>query len=99
MRIWTTQSDVVVSIDSSEHKLPAGSTVTLSPGESITLPQYCYHTFWAEEGRTLIGEVSMVNDDDQDNRFHQTLPRFPPIEEDEPPMHLLVNDYPKYYSH
>ena len=41
----------------------------------------------------------MVNDDDQDNRFHQTLPRFPPIEEDEPPLYLLVNDYPKYYPY
>jgi D-lyxose ketol-isomerase len=93
------KSEVTVSIDSTQHKLPAGSIVKLSPGESITLPQYCYHQFWADGGRTLIGEVSMVNDDDQDNRFHQPLPRFPPIEEDEPPLYLLVNDYPKYYSY
>jgi len=93
------QSDVTVSIDSVQHVLPAGSIVALSPGESITLPQYCYHEFWADEGRTLVGEVSMVNDDDQDNRFHQTLPRFPPIEEDEPLLHLLVNDYQKYYRY
>jgi len=93
------KSAVVVSIDSTQHTLPAGSLVKLSPGESITLPQYCYHQFWADESRTLVGEVSMVNDDDQDNRFHQTLPRFPPIEEDEPPLYLLVNDYPKYYSY
>jgi D-lyxose ketol-isomerase len=93
------QSEVVVSIDSTQHKLPAGSIVKLNPGESISLPQYCYHQFWADEGRTLIGEVSMVNDDNQDNRFHQPLPRFPPIEEDEAPLYLLVNDYPKYYSY
>ena len=93
------KSEVVVSIDSTQHKLPAGSIIHLNPGESISLPQYCYHQFWADEGRTLVGEVSMVNDDDQDNRFHQTLPRFPPIEEDEPPLYLLVNDYPKYYSY
>jgi D-lyxose ketol-isomerase len=91
--------DLVISIDSVQHTLPAGSIVKLSPGESISLPQYCYHQFWADEGRTLVGEVSMVNDDDLDNRFHQTLPRFPPIEEDEPPTYLLVNDYPKYYRH
>jgi D-lyxose ketol-isomerase len=90
---------VAISIDSAQRTLPAGSIVKLSPGESISLPQYCYHQFWADEGRTLVGEVSMVNDDDQDNRFHQTLPRFPPIEEDEPPMYLLVNDYPKYYPY
>jgi D-lyxose ketol-isomerase len=94
-----TQSEVVVSIDSTQNTLPAGSILKLNPGESITLPQYCYHQFWADEGRTLVGEVSMVNDDDQDNRFHQTLPRFPPIEEDELPLYLLVNDYPQYYRH
>ncbi len=93
------QSEVMVSIDGVQHVLPAGSIVTLSPGESITLPQHCYHEFWADEDRTLVGEVSMVNDDDQDNRFHRTLPRFPPIEEDEPPLHLLVNDYQKYYRY
>lgn len=93
------KSAVVVSIDSTQHQLAAGSIVKLCPGESITLPQNCYHEFWADEGRTLVGEVSMVNDDDKDNRFHQTLSRFPPIEEDEPPLYLLVNDYPRYYSY
>jgi D-lyxose ketol-isomerase len=93
------RGEVLVSIDSTQHTFPAGSTVELKPGESITLPQYCYHQFWAGEGRTLVGEVSMVNDDDLDNRFYQTLPRFPPIEEDEPPLYLLVNDYPKYYRY
>ncbi len=93
------KSDVVVSTDGVQHTYPAGCTVILTPGESITLPQYCYHTFWAEEGRTLVGEVSMVNDDDKDNRFRDPLPRFPPIEEDELPLHLLVNDYPEYYPY
>jgi len=93
------QGEVLVSVDGVERKLPAGSVVTLSPGESISLPQYCYHQFWAGEGRALVGEVSMVNDDNQDNRFLQPLPRFPPIEEDESPWHLLVNDYPKYYTY
>jgi D-lyxose ketol-isomerase len=91
--------EVLVSIDGVERKIPAGGVVTLSPGESISLPQYCYHQFWAGEGRALVGEVSMVNDDNQDNRFLQPLPRFPPIEEDESPWHLLVNDYPNYYSY
>ena len=93
------QGEVLVSVDGVERKLPAGTVVTLSPGESISLPQYCYHQFWAGEGRALVGEVSMVNDDNQDNRFLQPLPRFPPIEEDESPWHLLVNDYPKYYTY
>jgi D-lyxose ketol-isomerase len=43
----------------------------------------------------LIGEVSMCNDDNTDNRFLNPLGRFPTIEEDEPPYRLLCNEYPK----
>ena len=41
----------------------------------------------------LLGEVSVVNDDINDNRFHEAVGRFPEIEEDEPPHRLLVGDY------
>jgi D-lyxose ketol-isomerase len=44
----------------------------------------------------LIGEVSMVNDDANDNRFYDKIGRFPDITEDEKPVHLLVTDYSKY---
>jgi D-lyxose ketol-isomerase len=67
--------------------------VELSPGESITLPAYLYHRFWAEDGVCLVGEVSKVNDDNKDNRFLDELGRFPTIEEDEAPYRLLVSDY------
>ena len=55
-----------------------------------------YHAFWAERGHgsVLIGEVSMVNDDNTDIRFYETQGRFPTIEEDEPPLYLLCNEYP-----
>jgi len=39
------------------------------------------------------GEVSTVNDDERDNRFFESIGRFPRIEEDEPATHLLVSDY------
>jgi D-lyxose ketol-isomerase len=91
------QSMVKVSLDSVENHLPAGSIVKLEPGESISLPPYLYHQFWAEGGKTLVGEVSLVNDDEKDNRFLEPLPRFPVIEEDEPPLYLLVSDYSRYY--
>jgi D-lyxose ketol-isomerase len=91
-------SEVHVQVDSIWRWLPPGGIVSLAPGESISLPQYCYHSFWAEDGRVLAGEVSMVNDDDKDNRFHQTVPRYPLVEEDEPLLHLLCTDYPKYYQ-
>ena len=89
---------VQVAVDSQWRQLPPGGVVSLSPGESISLPPYCYHSFWAEGERVLAGEVSMVNDDDKDNRFYQTLPRYPAIQEDEPPLHLLCTDYPRYYA-
>lgn len=90
-------TDVVISIDSVRHTVKAGGSVVLRPGESITLPPYCYHAFWGEGSRVLAGEVSMVNDDARDNRFNPPIGRFPQIEEDEPPLYLLVNDYPRYY--
>lgn len=77
--------------------LEAGDTVVLNPGESITLPPYCYHKFWGLEKRALVGEVSVVNDDKSDNRFRGPVGRFPEIEEDEIPLHLLVTDYDRYY--
>ncbi len=43
----------------------------------------------------LVGEVSQVNDDTADNRFHEPCSRFNSIEEDEPAKYLLGNEYPK----
>jgi len=41
----------------------------------------------------LIGEVSSVNDVATYNIFEPPLGRFADIEDDEPPLHLLVSDY------
>jgi len=90
-------TDVMISTDGVRRTVKAGDCVVLSPGESITLPAYCYHKFWGAEGKVLVGEVSAVNDDDTDNRFLEPLPRFSTIEEDEPPLYLLCTDYPNYY--
>lgn len=91
-------SPVTVSTDGVVRTLPAGGVVSLSPGESITLPPYCYHKFWGAESRVLVGEVSTVNDDAADNRFLEPVGRFPMIEEDAPPFRLLVGDYDAYYG-
>jgi hypothetical protein len=89
--------EVNFSVDGCRRCINAGDVVTLDPGESITLEQNCYHEFWGE-GRVLVGEVSLVNDDNLDNRFFQSIGRFPTIEEDEDPLYLLVGDYDKYYQ-
>lgn len=90
------EGEVVVSVDGIETTVAAGGEVTLEPGQSITLPPYLYHLFYAQSGRgrVLGGEVSRVNDDANDNRFHEPLPRFPAIEEDAPKRHLLCTEYP-----
>lgn len=91
-------TDVIVSTDGTRRVVKAGGVVRLTPGESITLPTRCYHKFWGEGGRVLVGEVSVVNDDRADNRFYDSLGRFPEIEEDEEPLYLLITDYPRYYK-
>jgi len=88
-------TNVIVSIDGTKINVEAGVILTLTPGESITLPSYLYHKFWVKEGmgKVLIGEVSGVNDDRVDNQFLEKIGRFPAIEEDEEPLYLLYNDY------
>ncbi|MFW5688793.1 MAG: D-lyxose/D-mannose family sugar isomerase [Spirochaetota bacterium] len=89
---------VTVSVDGIDRTVEAGGTLVLEPGESITLVPYLYHRFFGEPGHGLVltGEVSKVNDDDHDNRFATPLGRYPEIEEDEEPLHLLVSDYDRY---
>ena len=86
--------DVTATVDGRRMTLPAGGTLTLAPGESISLPQRQYHSFWGESGRgmVMVGEVSQVNDDLADNRFAIPAGRFPCIEEDAPKAHLLCTD-------
>jgi D-lyxose ketol-isomerase len=87
-----------VKIDGVKRTVKPGGSVVLTPGESICLEQGVYHRFYGEEGKgkVLVGEVSAVNDDNIDNRFNPEVGRFPEIEEDESPRHLLASDYPRY---
>jgi D-lyxose ketol-isomerase len=89
---------VQVSVDGRNHPVPAGTVLTLGPGESITLPTGMYHSFWGEPGKgtVLVGEVSKVNDDRVDNHFLEPVGRFPEIEEDAEPLYLMSNDYPTF---
>jgi len=89
---------ITVSIDGTVRQFSAGDVVRLQPGESITLVPYLHHLFWGEEGKgtALVGEVSTVNDDVGDNIFIPEVPRFGETEEDEPPLHILCNEYGKF---
>jgi len=90
-------TDVLVNSDGRSYYVLAGTGVELDPGESITLWPHQYHDFDVKlgTGDVLIGEVSMCNDDNTDNRFLEEIGRFPTIEEDEEPYRLLCNEYPE----
>ena len=105
IRLWNATADdqiadtpVTVSADGARVTVAAGGILTLRPGDSVCLPQRNYHRFWGEEGKgtVLVGEVSRVNDDRVDNHFYDPVGRFPAIEEDEEPLHLLYSDYARY---
>jgi D-lyxose ketol-isomerase len=87
-----------VKTDGVVRTVEAGGSVILKPGESICLEQGVYHRFYGEpgKGKVLVGEVSSVNDDASDNRFYEIIGRFPVIEEDELPIHLLASDYTNF---
>ena len=90
-------TDVEISVDGVKHAFPAGYELCLKPGDSVTLTPGLYHKFWGEEGKgtIIVQEVSMCNDDANDNRFYEETGRFPEIEEDEAPLYLLCNEYDK----
>ena len=102
VRLWKadeneqpTDAPCSVQIDGVTTVIPAGEVLRLQPGQSISFEPYMYHEFWSEGGHSMIGEVSTVNDDENDKRFLQSPGRYPSIEEDEPAQYLLCNEYNK----
>ena len=91
-------TDVEVATDGLLRRQKAGDVLRLNPGESVTLMPGNWHAFWGEGGDVLVGEVSTVNNDLTDNIFAEPIGRFSEIEEDEPPLHLLVSDYPAWFA-
>jgi D-lyxose ketol-isomerase len=88
---------VDISLSGKHIVQPAGEPVCIVPGESVWVPQYTYHRFWAQKdhGSVLSVEVSTVCNDYGDNFFLESGERFPSIQEDEPARYLLCNEYNK----
>ena len=86
--------NIVVPVDGVGHRLTQWQPLELAPGESVTIVPGLYHRFYGKPGAgaVLVGEVSQVNDDRNDNFFLEPLGRFSEIEEDEPPLRPLWNE-------
>ena len=104
MKLWNADPEteaiipdkpVFLKVDGVVTEFEPGKTYKIQKGQSVCYTPYIYHTFWAEGGTCLIGEVSMVNDDAADNRFLDPVGRFPDIDEDEPAEALLCTEYPE----
>lgn len=89
------KNPVEVYMDGVKHTVMPDKIIEVEPGASITLTPYIYHRFYAKtgEGDLVVGEVSKVNDDHNDNVFAEPKSRFCSPEEDEPKYRLLVNEY------
>ena len=90
-------TDVRVCLDGIEHVYKAGEPVIVRKGSSISLTPYISHIFGPRPGTgdLIVGEVSRVNDDNTDNYFLETVSRFAAIDEDEPILRPLCNEYDK----
>ena len=88
--------EFTVKIDGVLTHLQPGAFVQLKPGQSVTMESGVYHRFYGVSAPVLVGEVSTVNDDTNDNFFYEEIGRFPQIEEDESPLFLLSSEYNQY---
>jgi D-lyxose ketol-isomerase len=89
-------SDVRIMRNNAWETYAAGTVITLQPGERIRVEQHHYHKFWGHLGTTLVEEVSKINDDATDNCFlpQDHVSRFPALQEDRKPQHLLCTELP-----
>lgn len=84
---------VTVKLNGELEAIASGSYLDLLDGYRVTLTPGVYHAFWPLTEECIIGEVSTANDDLNDNIFADSeVGRFSQIEEDEPPIVILVSD-------
>jgi D-lyxose ketol-isomerase len=88
---------VYAQVDGITKVMPAGSVLTLLPGESVTLPPRLCHKFYGHKDGPIVfaGEISSLNDDSTDNCFLKLDAARSPIIEDEAAKYILANEYPK----
>ena len=85
---------ITVLADGEKIELDPYEPLILKKGQSVTVERNVYHKFYSVKGSGMVmaGEVSQVNDDNNDNYFLEKVGRFSEIQEDEPPLHPLWNE-------
>jgi len=85
-----------IAIDGRRVMINPEERVELQPGESVFFEPGVYHTFWAENGKTLVGEVADYEDYEEADAadFHEEFDLSMKIEEDEPILYPLFTEYP-----
>lgn len=86
--------NINILVDGVQVKIEPHEPLILKRGQSVTVERNIYHKFYAVKGTGMVmaGEVSQVNDDNNDNYFLEPVGRFTQIEEDEQPIHPLWNE-------
>lgn len=86
--------EIIVLVDGEKRALKPHQPLVLQKGQSVTVERNIFHRFYAIPGTGMVmaGEVSQVNDDNNDNYFLEPIGRFAEIQEDEMPIHPLWNE-------
>ena len=86
--------NINILVDGVQVEVEPNEPLILKRGQSVTVERNIYHKFYAVKGTGMVmaGEVSQVNDDNNDNYFLEPVGRFTQIEEDQQPIHPLWNE-------
>jgi len=87
--------DVNVAVDGIWHQLPAGGSLMVNPGETITLPGNLSHIISVAEDEpdTIMMETSTANNDRSDNIFPFMTPTSTPVIEDAVARYQLLDEH------
>ena len=83
-----------ILVDGVLNKINPYEQLILERGQSVTIERNIFHRFYALKGTGMVmaGEVSQVNDDNNDNYFLEPIGRFSKIHEDVEVTHPLWNE-------
>jgi len=89
------EKDVDVQVDGIWHHLPAGGSIVVNPGETITLPGELSHIISVPEGGedTIMLETSTANNDSNDNIFPFMTPTSVAVDEDAAARYQLLDEH------